>query len=101
MPYPSLSSFPPSFLPTHTSCRQIIAHYAHHAAAPPSQHPRSLFLASLGPLIEQSNRRFDAFYRQPPANPHPGKLGYEALGDMLAWHVKVGVIGGGLSWIAE
>lgn len=68
---------------------QIIAHYAPHAGAFASQQPRSLFLTSLGPLIENSGRRFDAFYRQPPKNPHPGKLGYEAMGDMLAFHVKV------------
>ena len=70
---------------------QIIKHYAL-PAGQPGHHchlPRSLFLTSLGPLIERSGRRFDEFYRQPPKNPHPNLLGYEAMGDMLAYHIKV------------
>lgn len=71
--------------------KQIIEHYATPAGQPGHRchRPRSLFLTSLGPLMERSGRRFDAFYRQPPKNPHPNLLGYEAMGDMLAFHIKV------------
>lgn len=87
-----------SHLPTYTldtlimhATEQIIQHYATPAGQPGHKchRPRSLFVNSLGTLIQQSGRRFDAFYGKPPSNPHPNLLGYEAMGDMLAYHIKV------------
>jgi hypothetical protein len=75
---------------THTHTHKIIGHYAPSAANP--QHAKSrrtLFITSLGPFIALSNRRASDFYIKPPANPHPGKLGYHAMADMLAHHIKV------------
>lgn len=75
----------PIFIPTH----QIINHYAP-AAAKHEQPARSLFITSLGPCIQLTGRDHRAFYNDPKGNPHPKKLGYHLMADMVAHHIKVG-----------